>query len=70
MRYYIANQDNIPYHAQPEEGYTELQVIAAVHRYAEEDAKLFGGKYTDHIHDYNILDSNCKDVTKYFYNRV
>lgn len=70
MRYYIATKDNIPYHAQPENGYTELQVIAAVQRYAGEDARLFGGTYTDYIHDYNILNSEFKDVTDYFYNRV
>ena len=55
MRYYIANKDGIPYRSQPENGYTELKVIAAVHRYATEDAKLFGGTYTDYIHDYTIL---------------
>lgn len=69
-RYYIATTDNIPYHAQPEEGYTELQLINAIHRYAKEDARIFGGVYTDYIHDYNVLDSNFHDVTKYFYNRV
>lgn len=70
MRYFIANKDNIPYHAQPEKGYTLLQVIAAVHRYAEEDARLFGGKYIDYIHDYNILDNHFHNVTVDFKNIV
>lgn len=43
MRYYIATMDGIPYHAQPEKGYTELQVIDAVHRYATDDARILGG---------------------------
>jgi len=70
MRYYIANTDNIPYKAQPENGFTKLQVIAAVHRYAKEDAEYFGGSYTDYIHDYNILNSNFREVTADFYNLV
>ena len=70
MRYYIANKDNIPYHAQPEKGYTKLQIIACIHRYAKEDAKLFGGTYTDYIHDYNILTDKFKEVTADFYNLV
>lgn len=69
-RYFIANSDGIPYHAQPENGYTELQAISAVQRYAEEDAKLFGGQYTDYIHDYCILDSRFRDVTDEFYDAV
>lgn len=55
-RYYIANLDNIPYRSQPDKGYTKLQVIQAVWRYAKEDAKLYGGNYTDYIYDYHILD--------------
>lgn len=66
MRYYIANKDGIPYHAQLEEGYTKLQVIDAVHRYAKEDAKLFGGHYTDYIHDYTILDTNFHEATELY----
>ena len=69
-RYYIANQDNIPYHAQPENGYTKLQVIARIHREAKEAAYLFGGKYTDYIHDYRVLTDKFKDVTDQFYNVV
>ena len=66
MRYYIATSDGIPYHGQPDEGYTELQVIAAVHRYSEEDARLFGGKYTDYIHFYRVLNASFNDVTEDF----
>ena len=66
MRYYIANKDGIPYRSQPDNGYTELQVIAAVHRYAQEDAKLFGGDYTDHIHDYTILDQKFHEATELY----
>lgn len=62
MRYYIATLDNIPYKAQPENGYTKLQIIDTVHRYAREDAKLFGGHYTDYLFSYHILDSNFREV--------
>lgn len=52
MRYFIANEDNIPLHAQPENGYTELQVIARVHREQAEEKKLFGNNdYKWHILD-------------------
>lgn len=70
VRYFIANKDGIPYHVQPENGYTKLQVISAVQRYAKEDAKLFGGNYTDYIHDYCILDTTFHDVTEEFYDLV
>ena len=70
MRYYIADHNNIPYHAQPEKGYTKLQVIAAVHRYAREAANLFGGDYTDYIHNYRVLTDKFHDVTDEFYNMV
>ena len=70
MKYYIATRDNIPYYSQPENGYTELQVIGRIHRESEKDARLFGGNYTDYIHEYNILDSGFKNVTDEFYNKV
>lgn len=66
MKYYIANKDGIPYHAQPENGYTKLQVIDAVHRYCIEDAKLFGGHYTDYIPDYTILDTKFHEATELY----
>ena len=66
MRYYIATIDCIPYHAQPEKGYTKLQVIARIHREAKEDARLFGGHYTDYIHNYSILDTNFKEATEIY----
>lgn len=70
MRYFIADLNNIPYREQPYNGYTKLQVIARIHRESHRDAMLFGGKYTDHIHDYRVLDANCTDVTDDFYNLV
>ena len=71
MRYCIADENNIPYHEQPENGYTKLQVIARIHREAQADASLFGGVYTDYIHDYNVLEAKTlKNVTDDFYNAV
>lgn len=66
MRYYIATTDNIPYHEQPENGYTKLQVIARVHREAKECARLFGGDYTDYLKEFNILDSNFREATELY----
>lgn len=66
MRYYIATVDGIPYHAQPENGYTKLQVIARVHREAKEDARLFGGNYTDYLKCYTILDKNFREATELY----
>jgi len=70
MRYFIANNDNIPYKEQPYNGYTKLQVIDRIHREAHTDASLFGGAYTDYIHDYRVLNSKFDDVTDDFYNAV
>lgn len=70
MRYFIADYNNIPYKEQPYNGYTKLQVIARIHREAHRDASLFGGVYTDHIHDYRVLNSKFDDVTDEFYNLV
>ena len=70
MRYFIANNDNIPYKEQPYNGYTKLQVIARIHREAHRDASLFGGAYTDYIHDYRVLTDKFHDVTNEFYNLV
>lgn len=66
MRYYIATTDLIPYHAQPEKGYTVLQVIARVHREAKEDARLFGGDYLDYINNYKILDNHFREATELY----
>ena len=66
MRYYIANEDRIPYKAQPDEGYTKLQVISAVHRYANQDANILGGHYTDYIGCYTILDSNFREASELY----
>lgn len=62
MRYYIANQDGIPFHEQPTNGYTRLQVIARLHREIEECIKLFGGVFQDYKDCFVVLDSKFRSV--------
>ena len=65
MRYYIANYNCIPLRAQPERGYTLLQVIARVQREIKEDMRLFGWTFDMAKEGYTIVDSNfheCKEL--------
>lgn len=59
-RYYVTNDDMIPLHAQPSEGYTKLQVIARAQREAKESAKLFGGEPKDYVSYYHIVDDSFR----------
>lgn len=64
-RYYVTNNDMIPFHAQPPEGYTKLQAIARAQREAEECVKLFGGKESDYTSWFHIVDNkfhHCEDL--------
>lgn len=64
-RYYVTNDDMIPLHAQPSEGYTKLQAIARAQREAKESAKLFGGDPKDYVSSYHIVDdkfNRCCDL--------
>lgn len=64
-RYYVTNDDMIPLHAQPSEGYTKLQAIARAQREAKESAKLFGGDAKDYVSYYHIVDdkfNKCCDL--------
>jgi hypothetical protein len=71
MKYYIANENRIPLHSQPENGYTELQVIARIQREIEECIKLFGGSFKEYKNGYfTILDKNFHDVTADFKNAI
>lgn len=62
MRYYIANKNGIPYHEQPADGYTKLQVIARVQREIKECIKFYGGKFSDYKDWFLILDTNFHEV--------
>lgn len=62
MRYYIANENGIPYHEQPANGYTKLQVIARAQREIKEYVKLWGGKFSDYKGWFLILDKNFHEV--------
>lgn len=58
MRYYVTNPDLIPFHAQPENGYTKLQAIARAQREAEEASKSFDLPITETAKWFHIVDSN------------
>lgn len=70
MRYYIADDNAIPFHEQPAEGYTKLQVIARAQREIDECIKLFGGSFQDYKSWFIILDNKFHDVTKDFINAI
>ena len=65
MRYFIANDKGIPYHSQPENGYTKLQVIARVQREIAECVKLYGGNFQDYKDWFTIYDNKwneCREL--------
>ena len=47
-KYYVTNSDNIPFHAQPAEGYTLDEAKARVTREINECVALFGGVPADY----------------------
>lgn len=65
MKYYVTNDDFIPFHAQPEAGYTKLQAIERAQREVKECVKLFGGQKSDYTSWFHIVDKNfyyCRDL--------
>lgn len=70
MRYYIANDQGIPFHAQPENGYTKLQAIARVQREIKECIELFGGKFSDYKTWFLVYDKNHHEVTEEFIDAI
>ena len=56
--YFVTNEDFIPLHAQPEQGYTKLQAIARAQREVNRCAELFGGTPADYVSDFHIVDNN------------
>lgn len=59
QRYYVANDDLIPLHEQPAEGYTKLEAIMRAQREAERDCKLFNIPMSEAVKNYHIMDSDC-----------
>lgn len=57
MRYYVTNDDLIPFHEQPAEGYTKLQAIERAQREVKEAVKLFGGKESDYTSWFHMVDN-------------
>lgn len=55
--YIVANEDGIPFHEQPEDGYTLREAIARVCREVETNNKL---GLEDHETDYIIYDTSAK----------
>lgn len=57
-RYFVTNNDFIPLHAQPSEGYTKLQAVARAQREVDECVELFGGTAADYVSYFHIVDNN------------
>lgn len=57
-RYFVTNEDFVPLHAQPSEGYTKLQAISRAQREVNESVKLFGGRPQDYTSYFHIVDDN------------
>lgn len=65
MRYFITNDDLIPLHAQPSNGYTKLQAIERAQREAQEETKLFNIPINESVKWFHIVDSNfhyCQEL--------
>lgn len=54
--YVVANSDGIPFHAQPEDGYTLREAISRVCREVEENNRL---GFEDHESNYIIYDTSA-----------
>ena len=61
-RFYIANDDRIPLHAQPENGYTWLGVIERAQREIEEAVQLLNVSYDEAKQWFCVLDENFHEV--------
>lgn len=65
MRYFVTNDDLIPLHEQPENGYTKLQAIERAQREAQQATKLFNIPIAEAVTWFHIVDDNfhyCKDL--------
>lgn len=56
--YYVTNDNYIPLHAQPAEGYTKLEAIQRAQREVRECVKLFGGRPEDYTSDFHVIDQD------------
>lgn len=63
-RYFVTNQDYIPLHAQPTNGYTKLQAISRAQREVNECVDLFGGCPEDYTASFHIVDDNFNPCTE------
>lgn len=66
-RYYVADSDEIPLKAQPEEGYSALKAVERAQREAERDAKMFNTPISETRAWYCILDKDlnrCPELEK------
>lgn len=65
MKYYVTNENLIPLHAQPEQGYTKLQAISRAQREVKECVNLFGCKESEYVPYFHIVDDSfhyCKEL--------
>ncbi len=61
-RYFVTNQDGIPFQDQPSNGYTKLQAISRIHREIEECIRLFGGVFSDYRMCFGVIDNKYRMV--------
>lgn len=61
-RFVVANDNGIPFHEQPEGGYTYLQAICRIQREINDCIKLWGGKAEDYKDWFMVLDHKFKEV--------
>jgi len=63
-RYFVTNEDYIPLHSQPANGYTKLQAISRAQREVGGCVDLFGGRPEDYTSDFHIVDHNFNPCTE------
>lgn len=65
MKYYVTNDDLIPFHEQPPNGYTKLKAIERAQREAKQASELFAIPITETAKWFHIVDSNfhyCREL--------
>lgn len=55
-RYFVTDDDYIPLHDQPNEGYTKLGAVERAQREAEANARLFKIPMSEAVKGYHIMD--------------
>lgn len=62
MRYFVTNDDLIPLHCQPENGYTEIQAVERAQREAKECSEMFSISINETVKWFHIMDDKMHYV--------